>query len=404
MPLLAVIYSAVDLISGQDQLRLTLQRYVNDQLGIGAGAAIAGRLDEFTTKASIQALGVIGFAALLISVVSLLWNIESAFNHIYAVRKPRAPVRRLLTYWTFLTMGPFLLAGSVTASWKISQMQASHAQRLVHPHSEVLHALAALSSIAITYSSLAFLYKLLPNARVRLRSALAAAFAAGSAWELAKFAFAWASGRMVQVHKIYGSLAVLPIVLTWIYISWIITLAGCRLCYALDASRLPDPHPGLYGVLARETFVARAMIAVAELHRELGAPVRTGRISAELDASPRMVREALRALCTASLLVEARQGGFLPERDLGQINFAQLRAAARASVRFPRRAGDSLDLAIHALWEQADGAATGALTETLAAFIARTDAAALASAAGEASAPDQGATPLPVAAAGRASS
>ena len=100
--------------------------------------------------------------------------------------------------------------------------------------------LAALSSVALTYVGLAFLYKVLPNARVRLRAALTAAFAAGTAWELAKFIFADLSARMVQVHKIYGSVAVLPIVLTWIYISWFITLTGCRLCYAMDASRDPE--------------------------------------------------------------------------------------------------------------------------------------------------------------------
>src|SRR5436305_8431132 len=87
---------------------------------------------------------------------------------------------------------------------------------------------------------------------------------AGTAWELAKFVFAEASARMVQVHKIYGSVAVLPIVLTWIYISWFITLTGCRLCYAMDASRQPEPSPMLRSAQARETFIARVMIAVAQ--------------------------------------------------------------------------------------------------------------------------------------------
>jgi membrane protein len=388
VPLLAVIYSVVDLASGQEHLRALLQSYVNEQLGIGAGAAIAGRLDELTTKASIQALGLIGFAALLVSVVSLLWNIESAFNHIYAVRRPRGPLHRLLTYWTFLTLGPFLLAGSLTASWRISLMQASHAQRALHQHSELIHALAALSSIAITYGSLAFLYKVLPNARVRLRSALLASFSAGTVWELAKFVFAWASARMVQVHKIYGSLAVLPIVLTWIFISWIIALAGCRLCYALDASLKPAPHPAISGVLARETFVARTMLAVAQLHRALGTPVRAPRLALELSATSRMVREALRALVDASLVVEAKRGGFLPERGLDQINLAQVRAAARSSVRYPQRDDDPVTRELRALWAHAEGAAGGALSETLAAFLARTSAPRVpASSPGESEAP-----------------
>src|SRR5207302_2602597 len=211
VPLLAVVYSVVDLFTGEAQIHDRLQSYVNSQLGIGAGAAIAGALTTFTSKATVKTLGAIGFALLLVSALSLLWNIESAFNHIYAVRKPRSPVQRLLKYWTFLTLGPIFLSLSVYVSWTISRMQDTHGPHSYPNHSEVLHVLAALSSVAITYASLAFLYKVIPNARVRVRSALLAALIAGSAWEVAKFLFAWASGRMVQLHRIYGSVAALPI-------------------------------------------------------------------------------------------------------------------------------------------------------------------------------------------------
>jgi len=85
-----------------------------------------------------------------------------------------------------------------------------------------------------------------------------------------------------------------------------------------------------------------------------------------------MLREALRALSQAGLVVEARQGGFLPGRDLGQIDFGQVRAAARASVAYPLRDEDALDGALRALWEQAEGAARGTLTETVASFVVRT--------------------------------
>ena len=95
VPLLAVAYSVVDLVSGQVPFRDTVQKYVNEQLGIGAGAAIAGALTDFTSKATVKTLGAIGFAVLLVSSLSLLWNIESAFNHIYGVKRPRAPVQAL---------------------------------------------------------------------------------------------------------------------------------------------------------------------------------------------------------------------------------------------------------------------------------------------------------------------
>src|SRR5206468_12939843 len=188
-------------------------------------------------------------------------------------------------------------------TWGISQLNEAHGHA---GHSEVMHALSVLSSIALTYAGLAFLYKVIPNARVRLRSALLAAFTAGTAWELAKFLFAWASGRMVQVHRIYGSVAVLPITLTWMYISWSIALVGCRLCYALDASRKPEPHPAIQAAAAREAFTARSIVALAQLHRERGAPVRVQALVRELGASSRLVREGLAALADAGLAAEAK--------------------------------------------------------------------------------------------------
>lgn len=371
VPLLAVVYSAVDLFTGQVRIHDRLQEYVNSQLGIGAGAAITSALTTFTSKATVQTLGLIGFGALLVSVLSLLWNIESAFNHIYAVKKPRSPLQRLLKYWSFLTLGPVFLGLSVYVTWEISRMQEVHAAHNHPGHNEVLHVLAALSSVAITYAGLTFLYKVIPNARVRLRAAFAAAFVAGTMWELAKFLFAWASARMVQLHRIYGSLAVLPITLTWIYISWSIALVGCRLCYALDASRKPEAQKPIEAAAARETFVLRQMMALVLLHRDVGAPVSARKLARELEASTRMVREGLTGLAAAGLVVEARHGGFLPARDASRITLAQVRAAARASVLYPAQVTDSEAEEISRALARAEAAAEAALGESVESFLRR---------------------------------
>jgi len=369
VPLLAVLYSVLDLVSGEAQLHDRVQTYVNSQLGIGAGAAIAAALTTFTSKATVKTLGAIGFAVLLISALSLLWNIESAFNHIYAVRKPRSPVQRLLKYWSFLTLGPILLGLSVYVSWTISRMQGTHAAHSHPEHSEILHVAAALSSVAITYAGLAFLYKVVPNARVRFRYALFAAFAAGTAWEVAKFLFAWASSRMVQVHRIYGSVAVLPITLTWIYISWYIALVGCRLCYALDASRRPEPHPAIQAAAARETFVTRLIVALLQLQRDRGGPVRVQALVRELGVTARLAREGLAALAAGGLAVETKQGGWLLSRDPSQITLGQVRAAARSSLRFPAQEADEVTETIAHSLERAESAAEGVLDESLESFL-----------------------------------
>lgn len=369
MPLLAVVYSVVDLFTGEMQIRDKLQSYVNAQLGIGAGAAISSALTTFTTRATIQALGIIGFLALLVATLWMLWNIEIAFNHIYGVRPPRGALQRLVKYWAFLTMGPVLLSASVYVTVAISRMNKAHGRA---GHSEVVHTFAALSSIAITYAGLAVLYKVVPNAKVRLRSAVVAAFTAGTVWEIAKFLFAWASSRMVQVHKIYGSLAVLPVTLSWIYISWGIALVGCRLCYALDASLKPEPHPALRGAAAREAFTARLLVALVQLHKQAPGPLRPRALADELSATPRMVREGLAALSSLGLASRTRKGGWLPSRDPSRVTLAEMRLAGRASLPYPPRDSDAIGIALARAFAEAEGAAQSALAETLESFLRRT--------------------------------
>lgn len=367
VPLLAVIYAVVDLFTGQDQLRILLSGWVNEQLGVGAGAAIAGRIDEFTTKASIKTLGAIGFGFLFLSVISLLWNIESAFNHIYNVRRPRAVLDRLLKYWSFLTLGPALLAASISLTLHISKLQSSHGAA---GHSEVLHVLTALSAVAITYALLALLYKVLPNAKVPLSAALGAAFLAGTAWEVAKFFFAWGSGRMVQLNKIYGSVAVLPIVLTWVYISWLIILIGCRLCYALDETRRAEPLPLLKGAAARELLTARVMLELGRLHRRHGRPIRVRILALELDVAPQLVRECLAGLqAGGGLAVETKDGGWLPGRELSQIRLADLRRAARSTLKHPAVESNPLSGTLVEAWADADLAATAVLQQSVGALL-----------------------------------
>ena len=365
VPLLAVLYSVIDLFTGEAQLHDRVQSYVNSQLGIGAGAAIAGALTAFTSKATVKTLGAIGFALLFVSVISLLWNIESAFNHIYAVRKPRSPVQRLLKYWTFLTLGPIFLSLSVYVSWTISRMQDTHGPHSHPNHSEVLHVLAALSSVAITYASLAFLYKVIPNARVRVRSALLAALIAGSAWEDAGCGL---EGRLEQRR----GLAIL-----------VQGLCRVRVEQGLAQVAIPLRARALHGgrLVAEEALDHRQHLHLrlvlphalegTDQPVERGAPVRVQAVVRELGVTGRLAREGLAALAKAGLAVEAKHGGWLLSREPSRITLAEVRAAARATLRFPAQQADDITAAVQSCLARADGMAQAALGESLESFLRR---------------------------------
>ena len=54
---------------------------------------------------------------------------------------------------------------------------------------------------------------------------------AGILWEVGKNLFANSVGTSVRYSTIYGSLAVVPIFLIWLYITWIIVLLGLEISF-----------------------------------------------------------------------------------------------------------------------------------------------------------------------------
>jgi len=103
-------------------------------------------------------------------------------------------------------------------------------------------------------------------------------------------------------------------------------------------------------------------------------PLQPKALARVLDASVRMVREGLQALATAGLAIEARQGGWIPGRDPSRITLAQVRAAARSTLRYPQQEADHVSEAVARAFAQAEGAAESALGESLDSFLRRIEA------------------------------
>ncbi len=105
------LFSAFPIFS---TLQETLQRYfVANLFPDTIAKPVLGAITQFSTRAN--RLGLVGLAVLLISAIALMLTIDKALNAIWRVRKPRPFAQRVLVYWSAMTLGPLLLAVSLTA-------------------------------------------------------------------------------------------------------------------------------------------------------------------------------------------------------------------------------------------------------------------------------------------------
>lgn len=193
---------------------------------------VADRIIEYIDRTNVQALGWVGVATLLITVLSLVGTIEKAFNTIWSVRKGRSTWRKVTDFFPVIVFGPIILL--VASSFNVSLQKQEIVTTLLS-----LQAIGWLESVFLKMTpylliiiAFTMMYAFIPNIRVKTSAALTGGILGGILWQLAQWGYIhWQIGA-AKYNAIYGSFAQLPVLLIWIYISWIIVLLGGEISYA----------------------------------------------------------------------------------------------------------------------------------------------------------------------------
>ncbi len=223
---------------------------------------IGEQITSFTANAGrLTAIG-IGFFA--VTAVMLMLTIEDAMNGIFKVQRLRPLLQRVLMYWAVLTLGPVLIGVS------LSMTSFAVGASLGAVNLDILaEAVLRVLPFVFTCAALMLLYSVVPYRHVPWRHALAGGILAAIAFEAAKRGFALYLARFPTYALIYGAFATIPIFLVWVYVSWLVVLAGAALTAMLPAYHLAERKlvPGadfadalaVLGALARAHADGRAV-------------------------------------------------------------------------------------------------------------------------------------------------
>ena len=158
----------------------------------------------------------------------------------------------------------------------------------------------------ISAAVLLLLYTAVPNTKVRFLPAIYGALLAAATFEASKFGFAkyveFSAG--LKFSRLYGSLALIPLFLLWVYFSWLIVLFGVQLTYRIQhgvARTRAQPIMEMGPTLVEPTAALQVMSSIARAFasgRTLDAPA----IARQTRLADPVVRLVLGTLCERGLL------------------------------------------------------------------------------------------------------
>jgi membrane protein len=318
VPLMTVMLALFSAFPASELIAEQIENFIFENFVPAAGEAVQAHLRNFSSKAA--RLTGVGFVFLVLVALMLMANIDRAFNTIWHVRHKRSSVGTFMVYWAILSLGPILIVVSVgVTSYLVSMPLFSADETVIQLRTRLL------GTMPILISALAFtlLYALVPNRSVPLRHALAGGVLAALLFEAAKRGFAFYVTHFPTYEAIYGAMAVVPIFLIWLYLSWIVTLLGAEFTYCLgiyrDDWRLSDQRRG------------GDFLAAMRLLRYLKEAQRQGNsLSARalVKREPRLAEEELEGLLgqlqQIHLVARTDDKGWILARDLRQVTLFDL--------------------------------------------------------------------------------
>ncbi|TAL91537.1 MAG: YihY family inner membrane protein [Rhodanobacter sp.] len=221
--------------------RDTLINFVFYNFVPAAGEKVQEALQSFADNA--KGLTGISILVMLFSALSMMISIEDRLNRIWRVHQPRRWGPRLLLYWASLTLGPILVGGGIAATSYVTAMPfLSVASDQIHT---IGSSLLTTLPFLVTFFTLWLMYAVIPNTRVSRRDAAIGALLGAVLFEIARWGFAQFVGQANNYQQIYGKLAIVPIFLLWIYLSWVIVILAASIAASISAYEYQPPSDTL---------------------------------------------------------------------------------------------------------------------------------------------------------------
>ncbi len=333
VPLSIAVFGVFAAFPVFDAMSQQLTNFLFSNFLPSAARAVEAYLRQFADSAT--RLTSVGAIALLGSALLMMKSIEDTFNRIWRVSTPRPGMSRMLVYWTALTLGPVLTVFSLALS--------SYLLSLPVVGGEVARwgpRLLSLVPLLVELAAFTMAYMIIPNRRVMLRHALAGGILATLLFELAKWGFAYYLRQVPSYEQIYGTLAVLPIFLIWLYLSWVVVLLGASIAASLSAFRfqpralrLPEGHE-MFGLLRLVGRLHAAQASGDALSLETLQ-------EREPSLSDDLLMRLLGALQAGRIAQLNEDGDWLLTRDLDHLTLGELYEAS--GLRIPIERADLPD-------------------------------------------------------------
>lgn len=347
VPLLALVLALGRGFGMQDYIELQLRQNLN------TSDDVIGQLMEFANSYIARThddvmVGVSGFV-LAFTIVSLVNNIERRFNAMWGINTSRSLFGFSLSYLgliVFLAFSIFFLSGVWVFILQLLNYLPHHV--LVDTTMPLL--VFILKSLVFS-AVLGAMFRFIPLLKVEFRHIVWPALISGFLFSLVQEFYIKGQMFLSSYNAVYGSFAVLPLLMAWVYATWTIVLTGVLLCRAAQATEHDDDlfDEKTYNAHSHNLVALRIMAMMARRFVDNAPPLSVKEWAKTLSISTEFAGAELQRLAKVGLIfrvVESHEvmEAPLPSTAMFKINVDVHQVTAESVISLINREGNDVEL------------------------------------------------------------
>ncbi len=335
VPLLAFSFSLLKGIGIHQRIEPVLYNFLQP-LG-DKGEELTAQIIGLVENVNGTVLGGLGLVLLMVTVLSMIQQVESSFNSVWRVQQPRSFASRISEYLTVILVGPVLMVVAMGMITAITSTTLVQKLSTIEPFGTTLLMLGKLTPTAIVILVFTFVYTFVPNTTVRIKSALIGGATAGIAWAGTGLVFANFVINSATTLAVYSGFAIVLFALIWLYLSWLILLIGAQVAFFHQNPKFLPPEAAEIRLnpQSMELLSLNIMYLIGLDFRVQNKYWSTQTLAERFGITSGLLGKVMTSLEQGGLITISDSGRILPGREMSRIKILHILAAVRNAPGAP---------------------------------------------------------------------
>lgn len=336
VPCIAFLFAFFSAFGVLQNVMDMLSVFLRETLGEQTGAEMVSMIEYYTGNA--LSLGVFGIISFLITSILLINRVYTVMNRIFRTQPRSGTLKRFTTFLTLLIVAAILIVVLIAIQGRVERtvLNFVRSDAFVLASSNFWESLMIIAVLWVGIFSLIFF---LPNARIRLSSAMVGSLTGLFAILVATEVFKHIITTSVNYSVIYGSLASILFVLIYFYLFWYIIMVSAEITYVHQFR----PDKGLIkgrpeSPLSQISEGVNLVLLVADRYRSGGGAMSEKELVRKLAVPTSKLYGYINCLEDGNIImpVNTQRSAFVPSRPLDRIYLKEVLHVLYGSERKAR--------------------------------------------------------------------